>query len=275
MVHWVYILSCDDFKLYVGETIELIRRMRDHIKGRGSKFTEMYPPEKIIAIYKVSILAKFFEFNRSCRKSKNINNDILDTFNLYNDGRSHSENKSMENIITELLMSEDPYNFENIRGGKYTIIDREHEIRNEEKYFKDLPICDCGLPCNIEKNVEENCLYFTCAKRNFRKLNRFDKRKMIDDGIDIDATPCSVYQRYKYTEPVVTPEQIKEKERIERYDAIERLRQESRNILRRERLYLEEQWNREWQRNQEWYENASMVYTNAGMMWFPPWKAHV
>ena len=56
-------------------------------------------------------------------------------------------------------------NWRKIRGGKYTRFNVEYSHPNN-KYIENLPICKCGLPCDIRKNEENNYLYFRCAKKN-------------------------------------------------------------------------------------------------------------
>jgi len=35
-MYWVYVIACEDDILYVGETIQLVNRLRAHLKGQGS-----------------------------------------------------------------------------------------------------------------------------------------------------------------------------------------------------------------------------------------------
>ncbi len=60
---WVYILQCKNNYYYVGETTRLYRRFWEHNKGAGGLNTSTYEPESIIAIYKVSSLSKFFDYD--------------------------------------------------------------------------------------------------------------------------------------------------------------------------------------------------------------------
>ena len=62
-MRWVYILKCSDDYYYVGETKRLYRRFWEHQEGIGGINTSTYIPECIVAIYKVSTLGKFFEYN--------------------------------------------------------------------------------------------------------------------------------------------------------------------------------------------------------------------
>ena len=55
-------------------------------------------------------------------------------------------------------------NWEKVRGGKYTNFDVNYKYPQNEN-IKNLPLCNCGLPCDIKKNDEHNYLYFRCAKK--------------------------------------------------------------------------------------------------------------
>ena len=60
---WIYILKCENNYYYVGQTSRLFRRFWEHLGGIGGLNTSIYPPENIIAIYRVNRLGKFFDYN--------------------------------------------------------------------------------------------------------------------------------------------------------------------------------------------------------------------
>jgi hypothetical protein len=79
-----------------------------------------------------------------------------------------------------------------IRGGKYTRFDIEYKFPNNN-YIKDLPLCKCGLPCDIRKNEDKNYLYFRCAKKNM-----WDKLR--DEFSTED--PCNFFMEYTKDKPL-------------------------------------------------------------------------
>ena len=96
------------------------------------------------------------------------------------------DNLEAENNITECLMINNKDNWEKIRGGKYTrFIEYKFPIN---EYVKELPICKCGIPCDIKKNEDKNYLFFRCAKKNM-----WDSLK---EQFDIDEEPCNFYMEY-------------------------------------------------------------------------------
>jgi hypothetical protein len=81
-----------------------------------------------------------------------------------------------------------------IRGGNYCNVtfsnSQKKNIKNEEKYSKELPLCKCNLPCDISYNQEKKSIYFYCAKKNF-----YNK---LYDVVEIDdSDPCNFIQRYE------------------------------------------------------------------------------
>lgn len=195
-MRWVYILQCDDDYYYVGETKRLYRRFWEHEKGVGGRNTSTFIPESITAIYKISTLCKFFEYNRIVtNKICNIYFDrckaILEEFNTEEEDDEY-DNLLAENNITECLMLHNKDTWQKIRGGKYTRFDIDYNAPLYNEDIKHLPLCNCGLPCDVRKNEEHDYLYFRCAKKNM--WNNFKEQ------FDIQDEPCSYFM--KYTEDI-------------------------------------------------------------------------
>ena len=189
-MRWVYILKCSDDYYYVGETKRLYRRFWEHQEGIGGINTTTYIPEGIVSIYKVSTLCKFFEYdnivmNKICNIYFNRCDTLMTEFNNTED--DEYDNLFAENNITECLMLNNKDNWKKIRGGKYTRFDIEYTLPINE-YIKNLPLCNCGLPCDIKKNDEHNYLYFRCAKKNMWS-------DMIE-GFNIQDEPCKYFMEY-------------------------------------------------------------------------------
>jgi putative endonuclease len=47
-VHWVYILKCDDGSFYTGYTTDVERRVREHDRGEGAKYTRGRTPVELV-----------------------------------------------------------------------------------------------------------------------------------------------------------------------------------------------------------------------------------
>ena len=99
-----------------------------------------------------------------------------------------NEEQEYENIV-ERMMLRDENNWKRIKGGKYTRINKNRTTCPINENIKNLPICHCGLPCDIKHNEEKNYLYFRCSKKNlWGKL-------IVEFELD-DSNPCKFYQEY-------------------------------------------------------------------------------
>lgn len=192
-MRWIYILKCSDDYYYVGETNRLYRRFWEHQQGNGGINTSINIPESIVAIYKVSTLCNFFEYNnivvnKICNIYFNRSDTLLENFNN-SDDNDETDYLFAENNITECLMLHNKNNWKKIRGGKYTRLDIEYIFPINE-YIKNLPLCNCGLPCDIKKNEEDNYLYFRCAKKNmwYNMKEHFE--------LDVEDEPCKYFMKY-------------------------------------------------------------------------------
>jgi hypothetical protein len=190
-MQWVYVLKCSD-GYYVGETTRLYRRFWEHHNGIGGINTSTYTPEGIVAIYKISTLSKFLEYNdivvnKKCNIYFNRCDTLLSEFNACDDEGVVYNNLFAETNITECLMLHNKDNWKKIRGGKYTRFDAKYTFPVNE-HIINLPVCNCGLPCDIKKNDEHNYLYFRCAKKNMWS----DMKEIFD----VHDEPCKYFMKY-------------------------------------------------------------------------------
>ena len=190
-MYWIYILRCKDNIYYVGQTSRLYRRFWEHLSGRGGINTSIYKPEEIVAIYKVSNITKFIDYNNHVKKiTDGICHDKYNSFKLknYDDELLYDiDLLEIENSITECMMIHNKDNWENIRGGKYVRLDCLYKFPTNE-YIKELPLCNCGLPCDVKKDQNKESLFFRCAKKNM--WNAFK------DIFEIEDEPCNFYKEY-------------------------------------------------------------------------------
>jgi predicted GIY-YIG superfamily endonuclease len=212
---WVYILKCENDYYYIGETTRLFRRFWEHEKGCGGLNTSLNKPETIVAIYKVSTLSEFFDYNYKVLDLPSVPEEYkehalkqrtiaLKNFNSSNDDAYENyECKQVENYITESLMIYNKDNLQKIRGGKYTRFDVSYKMPSSSNIY--LPICFCGLPCDIKKNDNENYLFFRCAKKNMWSDFK--------DQFDIEDEPCKFYQEYTRDKELRNHEVKREEER--------------------------------------------------------------
>lgn len=180
-MRWVYILQCKEGYYYVGETSRLYRRFWEHIDGKGCVNTSTLGVENIVALYKLDSIGKFFHYH------ENVINNIYDKWLLkyFSENTYEYDNLIVENYVAEWMMI-NTKDWQKIRGGKYTRFINYKYPTNI--YVKDLPVCRCGLPCDVKKNEDKNHLYFRCAKKNM-----WDDFREI---FDIEDEPCNFYLEY-------------------------------------------------------------------------------
>ncbi|USZ69581.1 GIY-YIG nuclease family protein [Halorussus salilacus] len=46
--HWAYVIECDDGSFYTGYTTDLERRVREHDRGEGAKYTRGRTPVELV-----------------------------------------------------------------------------------------------------------------------------------------------------------------------------------------------------------------------------------
>jgi len=188
MVHWVYVLECDDDYIYVGETTRLFSRLSEHQRGYGGTNTVRHKPLKLIGLYKVAENHAFMTYRKSIKFGE-YNHFLLERWS-----ENEGDNLLIENHITERYFYERRGNnsvgggeeWYKIRGGKYT---KEITI-NPIVYIPletivDRPLCKCHVPSEVRVSKDKMNVYFVCALKNV--WNNFP--------IDVDD-PCDFWELY-------------------------------------------------------------------------------
>ena len=222
MVHWIYVLECENDFIYVGETIRLLRRFHEHLTQRGGANTLNHKPLRLIGLYKVNDNHSFMRY-RNIIKSGKFNPSLLS-----DQWDKEGDNLLIENHITERFLWERRNNHEygsgkewyKVRGGKYTYkgLDDTLQISKEfcsrpnrikgsykcnspelqslkEDYIVDRPICKCGYPSEVKLSKDKTKVYFVCALKN------------VWDGFCSDlsvAPPCDFWAMYTEDRPLKT-----------------------------------------------------------------------
>jgi predicted GIY-YIG superfamily endonuclease len=197
MVHWVYVLECEDDHIYVGETTRLFSRFSEHLRGSGGANTFRHVPLKLIGLYKVNDNNAFMTYRNSI-KSGEYNRFLLESW-----GENDGDNLLIENHITERYLYERRENdcvgggqeWYKVRGGKYT-----KEITDIHAPFSinpvasisvdtvvDRPLCKCHYLSEVKLSKDKSKVYFVCALKHvwedFHQLLHVDK-------------PCDFWEPY-------------------------------------------------------------------------------
>ena len=193
MVHWIYVLQCEDDYIYIGETIRLYRRFNEHIYKNGAVNTTRHEPHKLIGLYKLGDNYSFYKYRNQIRNGE-YNKFALDDWG----GEANEiDNLLIENRFTELCMylRKEDNNFifddgqwNKVRGGKYTkqIYSNPTTTLNIEDIL-DRPLCKCGLPCEVRLSKDKTKICYVCAIYNI-----WD-----DMNIDLEVEePCDFFKVY-------------------------------------------------------------------------------
>lgn len=164
MVHRVYVLKCENDRIYVGETTKLFTRWSQHINGTGAKCTQIFEPNSIIGIYNISKNIAFENY-----KNDNNINKLLATFDIdwkemY---RNELTNLDIENYITECFMKKMEDNWYKVRGGKYTKLITDND--NDNGYF------DCISNPKCENNTCNDCIFYKSKRKEMMELGLIEK----------------------------------------------------------------------------------------------------
>ena len=207
-MHWVYILKCEDNYYYVGETTRLYRRFWEHSSGCGGLNTSLHPPIGVVAIYKVNTMNQFLEYNYYTTMAVADSSYTYNKWPLikFNDDDVDYDHLDVENSITEWLIMKNPTSWNKIRGGKYTRFNSCYAYP-DNNLLKDLPLCHCGLPCDVRKNTTTNRLFYRCAKKNM--WDGFKEQFDVED-------PCNFYLEYTKDIPLIEAEKKRFNERKSR-----------------------------------------------------------
>ncbi len=65
---YVYILLCQDKSFYIGSTNDVEKRFKNHLEGRGARYTKSHKPIKII--YKEEFVSKSDALKREAALKK-------------------------------------------------------------------------------------------------------------------------------------------------------------------------------------------------------------
>lgn len=67
-MYFVYILRCIDGSYYIGSTNNVAKRVKEHLDGKGGRYTRSHKPEKLI--YKEELATKSEALKREAQLKK-------------------------------------------------------------------------------------------------------------------------------------------------------------------------------------------------------------
>ena len=199
MVHWVYILRCTgqkdtwsskgiNDKIYVGETIRLYTRLREHtLRAVGSCTTSEFYPNRLVGLYKLENHLLYINNKENSIHHKMYNEGYMDKLENKQDALN------LENTLTEMYMQAMGPKWENVYGGKYHNGNRPYDNPGEEAEFN-RPFCNCKIPADIKEYNDK--IYWRCSRKNiWDKLHEYIVDKL---GLKLQniVKPCKFYREY-------------------------------------------------------------------------------
>lgn len=165
-MHWVYVIACEDDVLYVGETTQLVTRLRAHFKGQGSACTRAHKPEHVAAIYQVGKHASYRDgTNEHINKPTDKPNALW------------LEQRFVEQLIrltrhrdTSTYGGEYSVNQRRVMGGSFCSVRKPQKGTPPPSLDETVVFCKCGLPCDVVKDGHR--FVHVCGGNHLRWLKR-------------------------------------------------------------------------------------------------------
>lgn len=164
---WVYVLKCENDLYYVGMTQHLYKRLAKHRSGDACANTRENKPVEIVGLYKGEVNVKFNTYLAGYYSTTGPDQErlfeVLDNFD-YDSGILKADVEGVENYVTEHMQLVMPD--QNIRGGRY--LKGEKADVPDKTIHSARPTCLCGLPCEVQKRVQNKKVKFiyVCPLRN-------------------------------------------------------------------------------------------------------------
>jgi len=193
--HWVYVLACENNRIYVGETTRLYRRLLEHVKGTGGKNTHMYAPLQLIGLY--SVHQNVPEPCKDFRDFEDFITELImchkpDTW-FYVHGGKYTRYKETSEDIIQTIMHVDSSDI-NIRHSRHSghPMHSRHSRHSRHSKIDARPFCHCGLPCERKVNEIHKYVYYCCSKHNIW-TNMVKFFKSAAPSFCILDDPCDYY----------------------------------------------------------------------------------
>ena len=77
MPYYVYILRCKDGSYYTGHAKNVKRRVKQHIKGQGARYTRMHETEKIVYVEEFNSRSEAMRRERKIKSLKHAEKQRL------------------------------------------------------------------------------------------------------------------------------------------------------------------------------------------------------
>jgi putative endonuclease len=76
-MYYIYIILCSDGSFYTGSTNNIEKRFRDHLLGKGARYTRSHKPVKIIYREKFSTKSGALKREAEIKKLSRVKKEVL------------------------------------------------------------------------------------------------------------------------------------------------------------------------------------------------------
>lgn len=76
-MYFVYILLCKDGTYYIGSSNNVDRRFKDHINGKGGRYTRSHEPQKLVYVEQLASKSKALKREAQLKKWTKAKKELL------------------------------------------------------------------------------------------------------------------------------------------------------------------------------------------------------
>lgn len=119
-MHFVYMLRCSGNRIYTGYAVDVDARFKQHVSGKGARFTKAFPPECVLRTFELNSKEEALRLEARIKKLKRPEKLLLA---LGEDPATKSASRALASALLENLMS----------GLSETLQQKRTRVRRERK----------------------------------------------------------------------------------------------------------------------------------------------
>lgn len=77
MPHFVYMLRCAGNRIYTGYAVDVEARFKQHVSGKGARFTKAFPPECILRFFELETKGQALRLEARIKKLDRSRKELL------------------------------------------------------------------------------------------------------------------------------------------------------------------------------------------------------
>lgn len=77
MPHFVYMLRCAGNRIYTGYAVDVEARFKQHVSGKGARFTKAFPPECVLRFFELETKGQALRLEARIKKLSRPQKELL------------------------------------------------------------------------------------------------------------------------------------------------------------------------------------------------------